>query len=54
MIDKLWEKIEESWRGAFKFDRYGDLIKAVVYLQLGIKKAQDLIALFEKELKDKK
>ena len=53
MIDKLWEKLEESWRGAFKFWRYGDLAKAVIYLRLGIKKAEDLILTFEKELKDK-
>ncbi len=54
MTDKLWQKLEESWRGAFKFWRYGDLTKTIIYLNLGIKKAEDLIMLFEKELKDKR
>lgn len=54
MTDKLWQKVEESYRGSFKFWRYGDLTKSILYLRLGIKRAEDLIALFEKELKDKK
>ena len=54
MIDKLWEEAEQAYKGAYRFCRYNDLTRAVIYLRLAIKRAEDLIFLFEKELKDKR
>ena len=54
MITKLWEEAEKAYKGAFRFYRFGDLTRAILYLRLAIKKAEDLIYLFEKELKEKK
>ncbi len=54
MTDKLWEEAEQAYRGAFKLWRYGDLTKSIIYLRMAIKRAEDLIFLFEKELKGKK
>ncbi len=54
MTDKLWREAREAYRGAFLFWVKNDLTRAIVYLRIAIKRAEDLIFLFEKELKDKK
>ncbi len=54
MIDKLWREAREAYRGGYSFWVRNDLIRAILYLKLAVKRAEDLIYLFEKELKDKK
>lgn len=53
MIDKLWREARESYRGAFHFWVQNDLTRTIIYLRLAIKRIEDLISLFEKELGDK-
>ena len=54
MIDKLWREEREAYRGAFSFWVHNDLTRAIIYLRIAIKRAEDLIYLFEKELREKK
>lgn len=53
MTDKLWEEAERAYKEAYRFCRYNDLTRSVICLRLSIKRAEDLIFIFEKELKDK-